>query len=139
MVPGIHGDLEPSFLTSQLLVSFRCRLHYYVCLCQLESGAEKPIAFGSRTLSAAEKKYSQLDKEALSIIFGVKSFQQYLQGRHFTIMSDHKPLEYLLGENKPIPVLASARIKRWALILSAHDYEIQFRPGQQHGNADVLS
>ena len=54
-------------------------------------------------------------------------------------MSDHKPLEYLLGENKPIPVLASARIKRWALILSAHDYEIQFRPGQQHGNADVLS
>ena len=106
---------------------------------QLEDGAEKPIAFASRTLSPAEKKYAQLDKEALSIIFGVKRFQQYLQGRQFTIMSDHKPLEYLLGENKPVPVLASARIKRWALILSAHDYKIQFRPGQQHGNADVLS
>ena len=106
---------------------------------QLDNGDEKPIAFASRTLSAAEKKYAQLDKEALSIIFGVKRFQQYLQGRHFTIMSDHKPLEYLFGENKLVPVLASARIKRWALILSAHDYTIEFRPGQQHGNADVLS
>ena len=105
----------------------------------LETEGEKPVAFASRTLTAAEKKYSQLDKEALSIIFGIKKFQQYLQGRHFTIMSDHKPLQYLFGEGKPIPVLASARIRRWALILSSHDYKIEFRPGQQHGNADVLS
>ena len=79
------------------------------------------------------------DEKALSIIFGVKRFQQSIQGRHFTIMSDQKPLEYLLGENKPVPVLASARIKRWALILSAHNYTIEFRPEKQHGNANVLS
>ena len=106
---------------------------------QLENGDEKPIAFDSRTLSAAEKIYPQLEKEALSVIFEVKKYQQYLQGRHVTIMSDHKPLEYLLGENKPVPVLALALIKRWITILSAHDYTMEFRPGQQHGNADVLS
>ena len=106
---------------------------------RLEDGSEKPIAFASRSLASAEKKYSQLDKEALSIVFGVKKFQQYLQGRHFTIISDHKPLQYLFSEDKPVPVLASARIKRWALSLSAYDYTIEHRPGQQHGNADVLS
>jgi hypothetical protein len=106
---------------------------------RLQDEGERPIAFASRTLNSAEKKYSQLDKEALSIIFGIKKFQQYLQGRHFTIISDHKPLQYLFGEGKPVPVLASTRIKRWALILSAHDYKIEHRPGRLHGNADVLS
>ena len=53
---------------------------------RLNNDDEKPIAFASRTLSSAEKKYSQLDKEALSIIYGVKKFQQYLQGRNFTII-----------------------------------------------------
>ena len=106
---------------------------------RFKDDSDKPVAFASRTLSSSEKKYSQLDKEALSIIFGIRKFQQYLQGRRFTIISDHKPLQYLFGENKPIPALASARIKRWALILSAHDYTIEYRPGQQHGNADVLS
>ena len=82
--------------------------------------SERPIAFASRTLSQAEHKYAQLDKEALSIIFGVKRFHQYLYGRHFNILSDHKPLQYLLGENRGIPAMASARIQRWALTLSAY-------------------
>ena len=39
---------------------------------KMENGRDKPIAFASRSLAPAEKKYSQLDKEALAIIFGVK-------------------------------------------------------------------
>ena len=54
----------------------------------MEDGTEKPIAFASRTLAPPEKRYSQLDKEALAIIFGVKRFHQYLYGRHFIIHSD---------------------------------------------------
>ena len=99
---------------------------------------ELPIAFASRSLAAAEKHYSQIDKEALAIVFGVKNFHQHLLGRHFTIKSDHKPLQYLLGERKGIPVMASARVQRWALILSAYNYIVQYVPGKDNANVDVF-
>jgi hypothetical protein len=84
-------------------------------------GSEKPIAFASRSLSVAEKKYSQPDKEGLAIVFGVKKFHDFLFGWKFLIRSDHKPLQYLFSQNKHnkiIPTQASARIQRWALLLS---------------------
>ena len=105
----------------------------------MEDGSEKPIAYASRTLAPAEKKYAQIEKEGLAIIFGVKKFHQYLYGRHFTIYSDHRPLEHLFSENKSIPTLASARIQRWALTLCAYDYSISYKPGEKHANADLLS
>ena len=106
---------------------------------RMEDHSERPIAYASRPLSSAERNYAQLDKEALSIVFGVKHFHQYLYGRKFIIMSDHKPLQYLLGETRGIPPMASARIQRWALMLSAYHYEICYRPGADHANADGLS
>ena len=99
----------------------------------------RPIAFASRSLTVAEKKYSQLDKEGLAIIFGIKRFHQYLAGRTFTIHTDHRPLQHILAEDKPVPTLASARIQRWALTLSAYNYTISYKPGSQLGNADLLS
>ena len=106
---------------------------------RMDDGSERPIAFVSRSLAPAEKRYAQLDKEALAIIFGVKKFNQFLLGRKFVILSDHRPLQHLLSESKTVPTLASSRIKRWALTLSAYDYEIRYKPGKDHANADVLS
>ena len=106
---------------------------------RMEDGSRKPIAYASRSLNPAEKRYSQLDKEGLAIVFGVKKFHYYLYGRKFTIHSDHKPLQHLFSESRPIPQLASARIQRWALTLSAYDYTIVYRPGTEMANADSLS
>jgi len=106
---------------------------------RFEDGSEQPIAFASRSLSPAEKRYSQLDKEGLAIVYGVKKFHHYLFGRKFQIRSDHKPLQHLFSEKRSIPQLASARIQRWALTLSAYDYTITYKPGKQHANADSLS
>ncbi len=102
-------------------------------------GSERPVAYTSRSLGPAEKRYSQLDKEGLAIVFGVKRFHQYLAGRQFTILSDHKPLQHLFQETSGIPTLASARIQRWALVLSAYNYSIKYKPGAAHANADGLS
>ena len=52
------------------------------------------------------------------------------------LVTDHKPLTTILGRKRGIPSLAAARLQRWALILSAYSYVIEFRPTKQHANAD---
>ena len=106
---------------------------------RFEDNSERPIVFISRTLAPAEKKYSQLEKEGLAIIFAVKKLHQYLAGQKFIIYSDHKPLKYLFGESRQVPLMAASRIQRWALTLSEYEYVIKHRPGSQMGNADALS
>ena len=105
----------------------------------MPDNSEKPIAFASHTLTPVERNYSQLEKEALAIIYAVKCFHQYLYGTHFTLYSDHKLLERLLDEFQQIPPLASARIQRWALTLAAYQYTIKYKPGKSMSTADVLS
>ena len=105
----------------------------------MKDGTERPIAYASRTLSQTERNYAQLEKEALALIFGIKKFHQYLFGRHFTLITDHKPLMAILGSKKGIPPLAAARLQRWALILATYNYQLEFRPTQSHSNADGLS
>ena len=51
----------------------------------MPDSSEQPIAYGSRTLSTSEQNYSQLEKEALAIIFGIKKFHKFLYGRPFYI------------------------------------------------------
>ena len=101
----------------------------------LPNGSEHPIAFASRTLSPSECNYAQIEKEALALIFGVKKFHQYLYGRKFILVTDHKPLK----AKKGIPSLAAARLQHWAIILASYQYEIEFRPTQENSNADALS
>ena len=102
-------------------------------------GSERPIAFASRTLTASERNYAQLEKEALSLVFGVKKFHQYLYGRKFTLITDHQPLTMILGPKKGIPSLAAARLQHWAILLSAYEYEIKYKSTHAHSNADGLS
>ena len=106
---------------------------------KMPDGSERPVAFASRTLSKAERNYSQVEKEGLACIFGVKKFHSFLFGRKFTIITDHKPLLTLFSEVRPVPTQCSARIQRWSLTLSAYDYEISYRSSKAHSNADALS
>ncbi|XP_039862929.1 uncharacterized protein LOC120718450 [Simochromis diagramma] len=106
---------------------------------RMEEGEEKPVGYASRTLTAAEKGYSQLEKEGLAIVFAVKRFHQYLYGRPFTVVTDHKPLLSLFSETKGIPPMASARVQRWALTLSAYQYRIVYKAGPENANADAFS
>ena len=110
-----------------------------VIMHELPNGDRRPIAYASRTLNEHEKRYGQIDKEALAIMFGLKRFHLYLYGRNFTIQTDHKPLERIFGPKIAIPSLAAMRLQRWAIILSAFNYSIRFVPSKQNAVADALS
>ena len=138
-------------LKSQLLIHFNPNLEI-VLACdasaygvgavlshRMPDGQEKPVGFVSRTLTDAEKNYSQIEKEGLACVFGVQHFHDYVYGHTFTLQTDHKPLQSLFNEQKLVPPQASARIQRWALKLAAYQYSIQCRSTTQHANTDAMS
>uniref|UniRef100_W6NRI4 RNA-directed DNA polymerase n=1 Tax=Haemonchus contortus TaxID=6289 RepID=W6NRI4_HAECO len=104
-----------------------------------EDGSEKPIAHASRSLSDAEKKYSQIEKEALGLVFAVKKFHKYLFGRKFLLLTDHKPLLAIFGDKKGVPVYSANRLMRWATILLGYDFDIEYVKTTQFGQVDGLS
>ncbi|KRX62859.1 Transposon Tf2-9 polyprotein [Trichinella sp. T9] len=106
---------------------------------QMPNGKEAPIAFYSRTLTSTERNYAQIDKEALAIIASVKKFHDYLYGRSFRIITDHKPLLGIFAPNKETPYILSPRMLRWTVMLGAYVYDICYRPGKLIANADILS
>ena len=144
-------DSKRLLLSSQLLVHFdsskelvfACDASQYgigaVLAHRMPDNSEQPIGYVSRTLSKAEQNYSQIEKEGLVCIFGVKQFHSYLFGHHFYLITDHKPVLSLFSAKRAIPFQASARIQRWALILAMYEYTLQFKSTTQHSNADALS
>ena len=98
-------------LSSQLLVHFDSTLE--ICLAcdasaygigvvlshRMSDGTEKPVGFASRTLTTAEKNYSQIEKEALACVYGVKKFHSYLFSHSFTLQTDHEPLQTLFNHS----------------------------------------
>lgn len=103
-------------------------------LSQGEIGKDKPIAYASRLLNAAEQNYSTIEKESLAIIYCVNHFRPYLYGNSFIIMTDHKPLEWLHSVKDP-----TSRLVRWRLKLAEYDYKVMYKAGKNNCNADALS
>lgn len=99
----------------------------------------KSIAFASRTLTNTERNYSQIEKEALGTAFGVRKLHKYLYGRTFHLLTDHKPLVTILDPKTTVPTLAAARMQRWAVILQAYNYQVEYRSLTEHSNADASS
>ncbi|PIO61562.1 hypothetical protein TELCIR_16908 [Teladorsagia circumcincta] len=91
-----------------------------------KDGSEKAMAHAYRSLLPAEKNYSQIEKEALAIVFAVQKFHRMLHGRRSTLLTDHKPLLTIFGSKKGIPVYTANRLQRWAITLLAYDFNIQY-------------
>ena len=110
-----------------------------VLLHQMSDGSEHSLAFVSRSLTEVERKYSQIEREAVACVYGVKKFHNYLFAKCFTLQTNHKPLMSLFNELKGVPVQAFGRIQRWALALAMYEYIISVKPRDSHGNADAMS
>lgn len=103
-------------------------------LVQIDDKGPRIIAYGNRTLSQCERKYSQTEKEALALVWAIEHFNIFLFGKEFELITDHKPLEFLFSpKSKPC-----ARVERWVLRLQAYRYIVKYKPGKTN-IADPLS
>ena len=108
-------------------------------LLQRYENAWYPVQFASRTLNSAQKNYSQIERECLSVVFGCERFRKFLLGSRFEVRNDHRPLKKLLGTSSSIPMQCSARLQRWALRLSQFDFEFKYIKGSENVTSDFLS
>ena len=95
---------------------------------------EQVIAYGGRALRKAERNYPVRELEGLAIIEGIKSYHPYLANSHFTVVTDHMALKYLMNVKAD-----TGRIARWALALQGYDFTVVHRKGLVNRNADALS
>lgn len=99
-----------------------------------ENGSLRPIAYFSRTLNGAERNYSAVEREALAVIYGLSTNRPLILGYRIHILSDHRPLTWLLKSTVP-----SSRIARWQTLLGEFDFSIDYLPGSSNMVADFLS
>ena len=103
-------------------------------LSQVKDGKERPIAYASRALTAAERNYNTTERECLATVWATDHFDYYLSGAHFIIVTDHDPLTYLKSIDQP-----QGRLARWILKLEQYNYSIKHKPGTSIPHADALS
>lgn len=104
---------------------------------QVDGQKTLTIAFASRTLTNAERKYSASEREALACVWACEKWHVYLWGRPFTLQTDHQALVALLSNKgtgrRPF------RIARWAERLLRYNYTVEYRKGSENKVADALS
>lgn len=103
-------------------------------LSQIQDGAEKVIAYASKTLNAAQRNYTAGEREYLAIVWAVQLYRHYLIDKKTTVWTDHQVLQYLQNLRD-----ANGRLARWALLLQTYDLDIQYRPGSLNHVPDALS
>ena len=98
---------------------------------------ERTVAFASRTLTQAKRKYATVEKEALGCVWAVEKWRTYLWGHRFTLRTDHQALTTLLSTKGADR--AGMRIARWSARLLCFNYDVVYRAGTQNQTADCLS
>lgn len=99
-----------------------------------DNNIDLPIAFASRSLLDAETKYSTTELELLAIVWAIEHFRVYLYGKKFQVVTDHRPLAWLMDLRDP-----SSRLMRWKIRLAHYDFTIEYIKGKLNHVADCLS
>jgi len=103
-------------------------------LSQREGRMERVVAYASKGLTSAQRKFHPMEGECYALIWGIMHFRQYLHRNHFVLRTDHKPFEWLAT------VLdAHGRRGRWIDMLQDFNFKILHRPSMKHTNVDALS
>ena len=124
----------PDFSKEFVLTTDASNLGLGAVLSQGPVGKDLPVAYASRSLNSAETHYTTSEKELLAVVWATKYFRPYLYGRRFKVVSDHKPLVWVMNVKDP-----GSRLMRWRIQLAEYDYEIIHKSGARNANADALS
>ena len=104
-------------------------------LYQEQDGKSRVIAYASRSLKPAEKKYPAHKLEFLALKWAVvEKFHDYLYGSKFEAVTDNNPLTYIFTTAK-----LDATGQRWVASLSDYNFCIKYRRGRNNADADGLS
>lgn len=95
---------------------------------------EYVVAYASRTLTNAERKFSATEKECLAVLFGIEKYRSYIEGTKFQVLTDHFSLLWLHKLKDP-----TGRLGRWAVRLQQFDFDLIHRKGQENIVPDSLS
>ncbi|CAF2035716.1 unnamed protein product [Rotaria magnacalcarata] len=127
--------ITPNFEQPFILELDACEYGVGAVLTQEYEENKYVIAYASRTLSTAERKYGVTEREALAIVWATKHFRPYLEENKIYVRSDCKALEWMRTAKD-----VTGRLAQWAMKLSAYQIEeIRYRPGKLNANADSLS
>lgn len=96
----------------------------------------QPLAFMSKKLNPAQRKYSPYDRELLAIYLAIKYYRHLLEGRKFTVYTDHKPITYAFRQD---PLRSSPRQTRHLEFIAQFTTDIQHISGKENVVADTLS
>lgn len=119
--------IYPDFTKPFILTTDASNFALGAVLSQGNLGSDIPVSFDSRTLTDTEVNYSTVEKEMLAIIWAIKYFRPYLFGQQFKIVTDHKPLLWLMSFKEP-----NSKLVRWKLRLLEYDYEVIYKKGSQN-------
>ena len=133
-----HGVLREFDPLKESIEDFRDRFKFY-CLVNNIHVKEEAVQDWRRALFVTLLGHATFAKlKTLAIIFAVHRFHQYLYGRQFTLVTDHRPLCKIFCQKDGIPPLAAARMQHWALLLSACHYKIEYIAGSANYSADCM-
>lgn len=97
---------------------------------------EAPIAYASRTLTPTKKRYAQIEKELLAVVFACSKFNDDIYGKHIQIETDHQPLVSILSKSLHT---APARLQHMMLRLQKYTFQLIYKKGKHMHLADTLS
>jgi hypothetical protein len=124
----------PDINKDYILDTDACDYAVGAVLSQERAGHVLPVEYFSKSLDLNQRKYHISEKELMAIVFSIEHFKQYLYGSKFLVNTDHQALIHIHRTKKNHP-----RLQRWLLELQNYDFQIKYKEGKKHTNADGLS